>query len=137
MTAIDFYLIADETPEASFRLACKLIDKAYMRKNSVYVQTASIEEAKMLDDLLWTFRDDAFIPHGLVGTTQLPIQIGQIEAPNPYDVLINLTAATPALSKQYQRILEILPPQSRNIGRKKYKFYRDQNCEITTHDLSV
>ncbi|MEZ5578324.1 MAG: DNA polymerase III subunit chi [Candidatus Competibacteraceae bacterium] len=43
--------------------ACRLADKAYGLGHTVYLFTASEARAAALDDLLWTFRQDSFVPH--------------------------------------------------------------------------
>ncbi len=139
MPTIDFYLVAESTVASCYGFICKLIDKGYLQKRSIYVHTNSSTEAATLDDLLWIFRDDAFIPHGVVGATTENIQIGwdlKVTPTNPKDILINLTIGIPALFNQFQRVLEVVPQDLKKQGREKYKMYREHNCEITTHDLT-
>lgn len=137
MTTIDFYLTNDATIETSYKLVCQLVDKAYLQKRSVYIHANSEKEAQVLDDLLWTFRDDAFIPHSLYSQSELNIQLGHGSEPKKLnDILINLTHETPMFFQQFQRVLEIVPQAAKDQARQKFRFYRDKNCEITTHDLT-
>jgi len=137
MATIDFYLTQENTIDACYDLVCKLVDKAYQQKKSVYVAANSEQEAKILDDLLWIFRDDAFIPHSLYQQSDALIQIGYDTTPKAFDdILINLTPTPPAFFTQFQRVLEIVPQSAKTSGRQKFRFYRDQACEITTHDLA-
>lgn len=137
MTTVDFYLTQDPTIESSYKLVCQLVDKAYQQKRSVYIHANSEKETQILDDLLWTFRDDAFIPHSLYSQSELNIQLGYDSEPKKFnDILINLTQETPTFFQQFQRILEIVPQSSKEQARQKFRFYRDKNCEITTHDLT-
>ncbi len=139
MPTIDFYLVSEPAVENCYSFICKLIDKAYQQQCSVYIHTNSTAETATLDDLLWIFRDDAFIPHSLAGPGSSPekIQIGNDTKPEKInDVLINLTSKVPAFFNQFQRVLEIVPQNQKEYGRKKFRVYRDQECEITTHDLT-
>lgn len=137
MPTIDFYLLPELVLEDCYRLVCKLVDKAYLQKRSVYIHTNSANETATLDDLLWIFRDDAFIPHGPVGKSNENIQIGyDVKPKNVNDILINLTEQIPTFINNFQRVLEIIPQKQKLNGRKKYRLYRDQNYEITTHDLT-
>ena len=63
MTQIDFYILADTTPMAGPMFACKLVDKAYHLKHSIYVHTANQPQAQQMDELLWTFNPGSFLPH--------------------------------------------------------------------------
>lgn len=138
---VDFYLVKEADIANCYAFVCRLVDKAYQQKHRVYIHTNSAEEAKTLDDLLWTFRDISFIPHGLLEetTTLEPVRLGYEKHPEaPYDILVNLTQAVPNFYNHYHRILEIVPQASayKNSSRSKYKFYKDHSCELVTHDLT-
>ena len=64
MTRIDFYQIAGD--ERTF--ACRLIDQVFHRGHKIYVHTLDSEQATRLDEHLWVFRPDSFIPHCLIGS---------------------------------------------------------------------
>ena len=67
MARIDFYVLAQTDERARQLLACKLAEKAWRLENSVYIHTKNAADAERLDELLWTFRDGSFVPHGLAG----------------------------------------------------------------------
>jgi len=76
---IDFYVLPDQKDNGRALLACRLADKAYSLGHTVYVLAGSEAQAAALDDLLWTFRQDSFIPHErypLVGEESSPVLIG-------------------------------------------------------------
>jgi DNA polymerase-3 subunit chi len=135
-TRVDFYLIAETTPEARRVFACRLIDKAYRQGHRIYVYVNK-EEAQSVDDHLWTFKDTSFVPHSL-DNDALPVLVGY-EAPSPEwnDLLVNLTQETPIFLKQFQRVAEIAPnePTWREHARKQYRRYRDKGCELESHQL--
>lgn len=137
MPSIDFYLLNENQLADCYRIICRLIDKAYDQKHTIYIHTNSAEEARTLDELIWTFRDDSFIPHGLNNKSDAPIQLGlPTDKPNLTDILINLTPEIPTFIIQFNRVLEIVPQELKQNARTKYKNYRDQECPITTHDLT-
>ena len=70
MTKVDFYLLSGVGQDARETMACKLIDKAYQLQHKIYVHTESQQDAKRLDDLLWTFRPGSFIPHSIYHAPQ-------------------------------------------------------------------
>ncbi len=97
---ITFYALTDTDPGKRLTTACRIIEKAFQQKHSIYVHAANKAEAEQLDELLWNFRPDSFVPHHLVGdgpTPPPPVRIGwQQIPPEASDVLINLHAEAPA-----------------------------------------
>ena len=45
--------------------ACEIAEENYARGRRLQIITVDQEQAERLDDLLWTFKPDTFIPHGL------------------------------------------------------------------------
>ena len=141
MTKVDFYVVSRPEPNALLSTACRLTDKAFRLRHRVFINAASPEQANALDRLLWTFRDDSFIPHARASAgsdPDDPVRIGSGEAPDaPFDVLINLAEDVPLWAREGARVAEIVgaDPQSRNAGRKRYRHYRDEGCELSSHDL--
>ena len=81
MPRVDFYVLPDNKDNGRALLACRLADKAYTLGHEVYILVASEAQAGALDDLLWTFRQDSFIPHErypLAGDEASPVLIGTI-----------------------------------------------------------
>jgi DNA polymerase III subunit chi len=66
MTEIFFYHLQRQPIE---RVLPQLLERSYERGWRVVVQAASDERLDALDALLWTYRDDNFLPHG---TTREP-----------------------------------------------------------------
>jgi DNA polymerase-3 subunit chi len=141
MTRVDFYVVSRSEPDAVLSTACRLAEKAFHLKNRVFINAASRDQAVALDQLLWTFRDDSFVPHGRAGAgsdRDDPVSIGSGETPDaPFDVLINLGDDVPLWAKESPRIAEIVgaDPQSRAAGRKRYRHYRDEGYEPGSHTL--
>jgi DNA polymerase-3 subunit chi len=61
MTEVVFYHLLNKPLE---RALPELLEKSYERGWRVVVQAASDERVDALDALLWTYRDDNFLPHG-------------------------------------------------------------------------
>jgi len=45
--------------------ACEIVEENYARGRRLQIITLDQDQAERLDDLLWTFKPDSFIPHGL------------------------------------------------------------------------
>lgn len=64
MTEISFYHLTTRPLEAALPA---LVERAHGRGWRVVVQAGGAERCRQLSDLLWTFRADAFVPHGREG----------------------------------------------------------------------
>lgn len=138
---IDFYVLPDQKENGRALLACRLADKAYGLGHTVYVFTASEARAAALDDLLWTFRQDSFVPHErypLVGEEGSPVLVGTA-APATVEaqVLINLADALPEGFERYERVVELVDqhPEVLMQSRERFRQYREQGCAPETHKL--
>ncbi|MCD6039525.1 MAG: holC [Gammaproteobacteria bacterium] len=143
MSKIDFYLIPSPSENERFTFACRLIEKAYKKQHRIYIHTENKEAAHHLDELLWTHREESFLPHDLYGEGSEPIppiQIGYHIAPEKHrDILINLSSTVPEFYKQFSRILELIARDAtaQAAGRERYKLYRAEGHEIITHQLQA
>lgn len=140
---IDFYVLDGAGGQKSLHFACKLVEKNVMENKSVFINAASREEAERVDALLWTFRDDSFVPHQLDGAAAdfaVPVCIGSGNAPQTdADILLNLSVDIPAFYQRFKHIIEIVfsDPVVQQSARVRYKHYRDQGCEINTIKLNA
>jgi DNA polymerase-3 subunit chi len=138
---ITFYVLADLDPGKRLSTACRIIEKAFQQKHSIFVQAASRAEAEQLDEMLWTFRADSFVPHHLVGegpTPPPPVRIGWTSIPpEANDLLINLGAEFPPQPKRFRRIVEIVGGDEpmREAARQHWRQYKQQGYAVTSHNL--
>lgn len=138
---IDFYLLNSPEDNDRWLLACRLLEKAYLRGHRVFVFCGSQQEAHRIDELLWTFKDNSFIPHNLQGEgpePPPPVQIGYQTEPRGFnDILLNLSHEIPAFYSRFRRIMEIVINDdiAKDFSRKHYREYRARQCEIHTHEI--
>jgi DNA polymerase-3 subunit chi len=134
---VDFYVLDRVDELARNTLACKLAEKAWRLENSIHIHTMSETDAKRLDKLLWTFRDDSFVPHELAGeNNEAPISIGYGNAAvTPRDLLITLCDEIPPFADTFPRIAEIVSSDTdcKLKSRKRYASYRAQGHRLDTH----
>ena len=69
MARIDFYTLDPDSPGDRYLLTCRLVERVREEGLRVLIHCPDQERARHLDRLLWTYRQDSFIPHGLVGQT--------------------------------------------------------------------
>lgn len=142
---VDFYLLNTLIQEDLYRFTCRLIDKAYLTQKKIFIRVGSHEEGQRIDELLWTFRDISFIPHSYLGVNpvidaQLSVAIA-IDKPGEFDadILFNFSHKVPTYFPEFSRIIEVVSEEkkNKNQSRQKYKFYKTQNCQLTTHTISA
>lgn len=143
MPRIDFYIMQEPGRDARFDFVCRLVEKAYKNRHRIYIHTENEQDAFILDELLWTYRDDSFLPHNLVGEgpePSPPIQVGFQQKPsNQRDILINLSHNIPEFYTQFARVIEIVSQDEtiQTMSREHYRMYRSYGFDITTHKLST
>ena len=139
MTQVDFYLLDEQAGENRQHYVCRLTDKAYRQGRRIYIHTESPAETRMLDSLLWTFRDQSFVPHGVAGLADpeiTPVIIGDTEPPEQVDdVLINLSPRVPPFFSRFQRVAEVVDhhESAKRTSREHYRFYKDRGYPLDTH----
>ncbi|KTD74349.1 DNA polymerase III subunit chi [Legionella tucsonensis] len=140
---VDFYLLASDQNDTRWLVACRLLEKAYAKGHKVYVLCNNKQDAELLDELLWTFKEDSFIPHNLQGEgpePPPPIQIGYEQEPRGFnDILLNLSNSIPSFYARFKRIMELVinVETEKEQGRAHYRDYRAKNCELHTHQIEV
>lgn len=139
MARVDFYVLKQSGEDARKAFCCKLVEKAYNLDNTVHIHVASDVDAKTLDTLLWTFRDDSFLPHEIEGSgdASSPISIGSANTNTVKNLLINLGSSVPEFANQYERIAEIVSNDDdiKIASRQRFAEYRDSGHTIETHKL--
>jgi len=142
---VDFYVLPGDESAARLRFACRLVEKAWLKRHRVRVQLDPGGELEAFDQMLWTFSDRAFVPHRRAGTpgglpASAPAEVviadtAEADAADG-DVLVNLAAAQPATG-HWSRIAEVIDGDAlrRRKGRERYRAYREQGLEPQSHDM--
>jgi len=107
MTELLFYHLHRQPVE---KVLPALLEKALERGWRVVVQAASEERVEALDAHLWTYRDDAFLPHGMAKdgeAAEQPVLL-TVGADNPNGASVRFLldgAPLPADAARYARIV--------------------------------
>jgi DNA polymerase-3 subunit chi len=142
-TKVDFYLLAAVDGRARLVTACRLAEKAFDQGLRVTVRTAGPAQAAELDELMWTFSDRSFVPHGVWPAepefaAATPVLIGSGALPESHrDVLINLGDDVPSEAGRYARVCEVVAgdDDAKRRARIRWRGYRDAGLEPDTHNL--
>ena len=142
-TKVDFYLLAAADGRTRLVTACRLAEKACDQGLRVAVRTAGPAQTAELDELLWTFSDRSFVPHGVWPAepefaAATPVMIASGALPESHrDVLINLCDDLPAEAFRYARVCEVVAgdDDAKRRARIRWRGYRDAGLEPDTHNL--
>ncbi len=143
MTRIDFYSLETGSGGDRFLLTCRLVERIRAADLRILIHCPDPEFARHLDRLLWTFRDDSFLPHGIVGRTDpalTPVLIGHDGSPPTEDqALINLADEVPEFFSRFERVCEPLDhePTILEAGRRRFRFYQDRGYPLEHHSLRL
>lgn len=140
MPRADFYLIdKPRFREQPLLLVCELAKRAFAAQQPTLILTRDHAQAEALDELLWAFDEDAFIPHQLAGddddanTAVLIVPPGVDTQDRP--LLINLRESCPDL--RCERVLEVVAadPAERDGSRLRWREYQRRGFELVKNDM--
>jgi len=145
MAQVDFYSISQPDEQARLFLACRLVEKAMAQGLKIYIHTDNEQAAMDMDDLLWSFKPESFIPHVIVGIDvelgdddEVPVYIGYFDkAPAGADLLINLGTDIPPFLGDFPRVAEIVPniEESKTRLREHWTDYKSRGFSLNHHQL--
>jgi DNA polymerase-3 subunit chi len=134
MTRVDFH---SKVPD-KIAYACRLVRKARAADMKVVLFAADRAQLAALDEALWTFSEQDFLPHVMAGdelAAMTPVILahdaGQ-ELPH-HQVLVNLSRETPAHFARFERMFEIVSTDDDDLlaGRARYRQYQQRGYPLT------
>ncbi len=139
MTRVGFYVVQAADQARRLQVAVRLADKAFQQGHSIFINAADEEQARALDELLWTYRPASFLPHGLQGEAHSDcIGIGWGQEPEGHnDLLINLQLGVPAFFSRFRRVAEVVTQDASSLAaqRKSWSFYKARGYQLEKHDI--
>lgn len=140
MPRADFYLIdKPRFREQPLLLVCELARRAFAAQKPTLILTRDFEQAEAVDELLWDFDEDAFIPHQLAGddddeNTAVLIVPPGIDTPDR-PLVINLRDNCP--NGRFERVLEVVAAdEAERLGsRERWRQYRERGFEVAKFDM--
>ncbi|MCW3148534.1 DNA polymerase III subunit chi [Stutzerimonas stutzeri] len=128
MTRIEFYVLPDDNPLGRLRAACQLAAKGWQHDMRVFIRCSSETQCDQLDELLWRFRPERFIPHEqYADDPAAPVVLGLEQAPvHPQGLLINLASTLSPHVDHFSRVIEIVnqEPELLTVCRDNFRLYR-------------
>lgn len=140
MARADFYLIQkDRFREEPLLLVCELARKAHDANLWTLVLARDDEQAQRLDELLWEFDADAYIPHQVAGDEEdelAPVLIATPDSDTPMRALV-INLRDDPVSGSFERVLEVVPADDSARGplRERWKQYQARGLELKKYDM--
>jgi len=136
----DFYLIdKPRFRDDPLLLVCELAKRAFDSSQPALILARSIDQAEQLDEKLWEFDADAFVPHQIAGDDDDAITPVLIVSPETSTadrpLVINLREdCAPGL---FERVLEVVPAdENERLGsRNRWKTYKAAGFDVAKHDM--
>jgi DNA polymerase-3 subunit chi len=140
LTRVGFYIVENTDPDSRARLALRLTEKAHRRGHRIFLNCENEEQARTLDEQLWTFRPASFIPHALIEAdpaAQVCLAWGQ-EPDGHDDLLINLQTVVPPFLGRFRRVAELVNQEPARLEalRASWRHYRERGYAMEEHRLS-
>lgn len=138
MTHINFYKLSGNF-DAALALACRLTEKAYQQSLSVLLHTPDEATSQQLDELLWSFKASAFLPHAIETVPASAIAISHTDDPGEHHgILINLSRGTPGWFSRFEKAIEIVYDDQQVIDekRERWSFLKSRGYPMQYHDLT-
>lgn len=149
MTRIDFYILKNDTEAARLDFCCRLVDKAMRQNNRILINTKTAASSEEIDDLLWSFRPESYVPHMILGLdeemeteeelAEIPVVISRgLDCVSHHDVLVNLDTELPEHFAKFKRLAQIVNQDKEQLAasRKLFAFLRDRGYPIEIHNLN-
>lgn len=137
MSEILFYHLTESTLEQALP---GLVEKSLARGWKVVIQTGIAERLDVLDQLLWTWREDSFVPHGSIRDGKEHLQpvwlTNEEDRPNEASIRFLVEGAQIDDPGDYARIVYMFDGHNEasvEHARSRWKFHKDQSEHDQTY----
>lgn len=142
-TQVMFYLLPDKDKandseiDASAALyhACLQASYFYRQNQRVFIYAQDQKSAEQIDEMLWAFDSDSFVPHNLSGEGPkqgAAVEISHQAPRGRRPVLINLSSTVPDFASQFQFIVDFVPSDEtlKQLARERFKACRQRGFQV-------
>lgn len=138
MPKVNFYLLKDSDEAARRRFACRLAEQQTKQGQRVFLLAASQPDAQELDQLLWSYTPESFLPHAMsdADTSDVAVVVGH-QSRQDFGCVLNLSDAMvreyPGLSAVAEFVLNEETAKARS--RSQWNSYKQLGFELQLHQL--
>ena len=146
MTQIDFYILPDPPLDARLGFACRLAETIHRKGFRLHLHAEDEAMAKLIDERLWTFKPESYLPHAVIGSEMaatVPVTIGWQGPPDPARemdpdmAMLNLHPEIPEWFSRFSRVAEIINQHQDVLTAKRecWRIYKQRGYPVTPHHL--
>ncbi len=148
-TQVMFYLLNDDVSQdteidtcSALYHACLQASHFYRQNQRVYIYANDKQHAEQIDEMLWAFDSDSFVPHNLVGEGPKQgaiVEIGYQAPRSRRPVLINLTSTVPNFANQFNYIVDFVPSDEtlKQQARERFKTCRQWGFHVDNQAVNT
>ena len=147
MSQVVFYIFAGPEKSSSsplsthFAKACAIAAFFYGENKKVFIYTDTQADAFVVDEHLWQFDGDSFVPHNLLGEGPkfgTPVEISWQVPTHPRPILINLSHNVPSFAINFQQIIDFVPFSEplKIAARARYSTYKKMGLTLSTQTVA-
>lgn len=136
MNRVDFYHLQKQTLD---EVLPKLLQKAYASGHHVLVKVGTAERVEFINNALWTFSDESFLPHGSRKDGQADNQPIWLTSENDnannasYLFLVDGAEVDVKTAEKYERLFNVFDGNAQNLleqARNLWKIFKDAGFEV-------
>ncbi len=138
-----FYSLTLSEPAARWHFTCRFAEKMFNAGKTLLILCNTPEEAQQLNQQLWHFTAEAFVPHHLAPEQPLAPWQGvcisaQEPTDTPFDVLFNLALAAPQALNCFGELVEFVIQEEPwlSASRAHYRHYQQLGIPVTHHSVT-
>lgn len=141
MAKANFYLLKQDSEQARLQLACRLAEQQARQGQRICILTDSPEVAQEVDQLLWSYSPESFLPHALASDAAASKAAVVIDsgtaAPPGTTCILNLGSEAPLNQPTLTAIAEFVlnDDESKARSRARWNLYKQLGYELQHHQL--
>ncbi|NNU17319.1 DNA polymerase III subunit chi [Parvularcula sp. ZS-1/3] len=130
MTEVFFYHLESSSPTG---VLPSLLEKTLKRGWKALVKLPDREALDAMDEALWTYRDESFLPHGTSGAAEPVLLTLGDEAENGAEALFLAPGSemSAAEMKRFERCVLLFGHDEAPRARDAWKSYKDEGFAVT------
>jgi len=127
---------------AHFDLAARLAADQFRQGKRIFIYTNDKDDSHLIDEHLWSFEADSFVPHNLQGegpANGAPVEIGDSTPVGNRRILINLATKVPDFINRFNQVFDFVPSDTnlKQAARERYKYLRQMGVNISTQNIET
>ena len=140
-TNVTFYAV---NQDGLFGWTAKLVERAVTTGRKVFILCSHQEQAQALDDYLWTYQEEAFVPHAIIdsptskGAKVTPAVLATTPwQPEGATILVQLSAGEIEFGLQFSHVVELVDRENEDQLKLSRDRYRSWKKAAQTQDVTV